>query len=57
VKVPIPKPSAETREASLKNVGKIHEATKARIRRTRQAALDNLKKSGAANVPLAVAIV
>lgn len=46
VKVPIPKPSAETREAALKVVSKIAEATKARIRRTRQAAIDNLKKSG-----------
>ena len=45
VKVPIPRPSAETRDAALKVVGKVTEAAKNRIRRTRQNAIDNLKKT------------
>ena len=48
VKVPIPRPSAESRDASLKVVGKVAEAAKGRIRRTRQSAIDNLKKTAGA---------
>jgi len=47
VRVPVPPPSRETREANLKLVAKIAEAAKAAIRRQRQAALDALKKAGA----------
>jgi ribosome recycling factor len=44
VKVPVPKPSKETRDTNLKLVAKIGEAAKAAIRRVRQGALDKLKK-------------
>ncbi len=44
VRVPVPAPSRETRDANLKLVAKIAEAAKATIRRHRQAALDGLKK-------------
>lgn len=44
VKVPIPKPSKETRDMNAKLVSKVAEAAKASIRRMRQAALDKLKK-------------
>ena len=45
VRVPVPKPSRETRDANLKLVAKVAEAAKAAIRRHRQAALDGLKKA------------
>ena len=44
IKVPVPKPSRETRDANIKLAGKVAEAAKATIRRQRQAALDGLKK-------------
>ena len=44
VRVPVPKPSKETRDATLKLVSKIGEAARGRIRRVRQAAMDKLKK-------------
>jgi hypothetical protein len=44
VRVPVPKPSKETRDATLKLVSKIAEAARSRIRRVRQAAMDKLKK-------------
>lgn len=45
VRVPVPKPSRETRDANIKLVAKISEAAKATIRRHRQASLDGLKKA------------
>jgi hypothetical protein len=44
VRVPVPKPGKETRDATLKLVAKVSEAVKNRIRRVRQAAMDKLKK-------------
>ncbi len=45
LRVPIPKPSKETRDASLKHLAKVAEEAKARVRRTRQAGMDKLKKA------------
>jgi ribosome recycling factor len=42
--VPIPRVSAETRKATVKQLGKVAENTKQRIRRIRRAALDVVKK-------------
>lgn len=42
--VPIPRVSAETRKATVKQLGKVAENTKQRIRRIRRAALDMVKK-------------
>ena len=44
VRVPVPKPSKETRDATLRLAAKIAEAARSRIRRVRQAAMDKLKK-------------
>lgn len=44
VKVPVPKSSKETREATVKLISKIAESAKTRIRRVRQNAIDKLKK-------------
>lgn len=44
VRVPIPKASKETRDATLKLVSRVAEAAKTRIRRVRQAAMDKMKK-------------
>ncbi|RYG57511.1 ribosome-recycling factor [archaeon] len=44
VRVPVPKASKETRDATIKLVSKIAENAKTRIRHVRQAALDKLKK-------------
>ena len=52
IKVPVPKPSRETRDANAKLAGKIAEAAKAAIRRQRQTALDALKKADGASAPL-----
>jgi len=46
VRVAVPKPSKETREAAVKLVSKIAEAAKTRVRRARGAALDKVKKAG-----------
>ena len=45
VRVAVPKPSKETREAAVKLVSKIAEAAKTRVRRARAAELDKLKKA------------
>lgn len=45
VRVPVPKSSKETREATVKLISKIAEQGKTRIRRVRQSALDELKKA------------
>jgi ribosome recycling factor len=45
VKVPVPKSSKETREATVKLISKIAEQAKTRIRRVRQSALDDAKKA------------
>ena len=44
VRVPVPKPSKETRDATLRLAAKVAEAARSRIRRVRQAAMDKLKK-------------
>ena len=44
VRVPVPKASKETRDATLKLVSKVAEAAKTRVRRVRQAAMDKMKK-------------
>ena len=44
IRVPVPKPSKETREATAKLVSKIAETAKNRVRRVRQAAMDKIKK-------------
>ena len=44
VRVPLPKPSKESREAAAKLVSKLAEAAKTRVRRVRQAGMDALKK-------------
>ena len=44
VRVPVPKPSKESRDATVKLAAKIAEAAKNRVRRVRQAAMDKLKK-------------
>ena len=44
MRVPVPKPSKESRDATLRLVAKIAEAARSRIRRVRQAAMDRLKK-------------
>lgn len=44
VRVPVPKASKETKEATIKLISKIAEAGKTRVRRVRQAALEKLKK-------------
>jgi len=45
LRVPVPKSSKETREATVKLVSKIAETAKTRIRRVRQAAMEKLKKA------------
>ena len=45
VRVPIPKSSKETKEATVKLISKIAEAGKNRVRRVRQAAMEKLKKT------------
>jgi ribosome recycling factor len=45
VRVPVPKASKETKEATVKLISKIAENAKTRIRRVRQAAMDKLKKA------------
>lgn len=45
LRVPVPKSSKETREATVKLISKIAEAAKTRVRRVRQAAMDKLKKA------------
>lgn len=45
VLVPIPRISAETRKAIVKQLGQVAESTKQRIRRIRRAALDVVKKA------------
>jgi len=44
IRVPVPKPSKESRDANLKLVSKVAESAKVNIRRIRQEALDKLKK-------------
>lgn len=44
VKVPVPKPSKESRDASIKLASKIANDAKETVRRVRQDALDKLKK-------------
>jgi len=46
VRVPVPKASKETRDATLKLVSKVAEAAKTRVRRGRQAAMGKMKKGG-----------
>jgi len=46
LRVPLPKSTKETREVNVKLISKIAEAAKTRIRRTRQSAMDALKKAG-----------
>jgi ribosome recycling factor len=43
VKVPLPRPSAETRQRTVKQLGKQAEATRARIRKMRRKAQDKVK--------------
>ena len=45
LRVPIPKPSKETREAAAKQVSRIAEQAKVRVRRARSSALDKAKKN------------
>lgn len=45
LRVPVPKPSKETREAATKQVSKIAEQAKVRVRRVRSGALDKVKKA------------
>jgi ribosome recycling factor len=46
VRVPVPKASKETKEATVKLISKIAEGAKNRVRRVRQAAMEKLKKAG-----------
>ena len=50
VRVPIPKSSKETKEATVKLISKIAESGKNRVRRVRQAAMEKLKKTEGACV-------
>ena len=45
VRVPVPKASKETKEATVKLVSKIAEGAKNRVRRVRQAAMEKLTKA------------
>ena len=45
MRVPVPKASKETKEATVKLISKIAEAAKTRVRRVRQAAMEKLKKA------------
>jgi len=45
LRVPIPKPSKETREAAAKQVSRIAEQAKVRVRRSRSGALEKAKKN------------
>ena len=45
VRVPVPKASKESRDATAKLVGSLAESTKGRIRRLRQTAMERVKKT------------
>lgn len=45
VRVPVPKPTKESRQEGVKLAGKLAESAKVRVRKTRQAALDKIKKA------------
>lgn len=45
MRVPLPKPSKETREQSVKQLSQLVEACKQRMRRTRQQTKDRAKKA------------
>lgn len=45
VRVPVPKPTKESKQEGIKLAGKLAEAAKVRVRKVRQTALDKIKKA------------